>query len=310
MFHSHSVQSRVFKLKFQLPTTNDYNKTTRYNPPSTIKLLFSKMAHPNRLQNAHVLIFGGTSGIGYGIASMALSNGAFVTISGSNLPKVQSKISDLQSTYPSLPKSNVTGIPCDLADTDNLEANLREVFEKATDAGQKKIDHVAFSAGDAVVLSKLESVTVEDVLKGFKVRLLSCVMIGKLLAANPGRYMPVSASSSFTITSGTNTQKPRPGWSVGASWGAASEGLSRGLAVDLKPIRVNCVSPGAIDTPLLQKFKASVGEEVWRKYGEEGTLVGAWGTAEDEAEAYGWLMRDRFVTGTLASSDGGRMLVD
>lgn len=267
------------------------------------------MAHPNRLQDVHVLVFGGTSGIGYGIASMALSNGARVTISGSNAPKLETKIAALQSTYPSLPKSHVTGFPCDLSDTDNLEANLKEVFEKATEGGQKKIDHIAFTAGDAVVLPKLNSLVAEDVLKGFRVRLLSCVIIGKLLVSSPGRYMPVSTSSSFTITSGTNTLKPAPGWSVGASWGAASEGLSRGLAVDLKPIRVNCVAPGAIDTPLLQGFLAKLQPEHENKFREEGSLLGTWGTPEDTAEAYGWFMKDRFVTGALAESNGGRMLV-
>jgi NAD(P)-dependent dehydrogenase (short-subunit alcohol dehydrogenase family) len=266
------------------------------------------MAHPNRLHNTHVLVFGGTSGIGYGIASMALSNGARVTISGSNLPKVQAKISALQATYPSLPASNITGFPCDLADTDNLEANLKEVFEKTTEGGAKKVDHIAFTAGDSVALPKLDSVTI-DVLDGFKVRWLSCVMIGKLLASSPGHYMPVTTSSSFTVTSGTNTLKPRPGWSVGASWGAASEGLSRGLAVDLKPIRVNCVSPGAIDTPLFARYMKDVPAEVEKMSRENSTLLGAWGTAEDEAEAYGWFMRDRFVTGALAESNGGRMLV-
>jgi NAD(P)-dependent dehydrogenase (short-subunit alcohol dehydrogenase family) len=267
------------------------------------------MAHPNRLLNAHILVFGGTSGMGYGIASMALSNGARVTISGSALPKVQTKIAALQSTYPSLPPSHVNGIPCDLADTANLESNLKDVFEKATEGGEKKVDHIAFTAGDMVVLPKLETVTTGDVLKGFNVRLLSCVMIGKLLASSPGRYMPVTASSSFTVTSGTNTLKPRPGWSVGASWGAASEGLSRGLAVDLAPIRVNCVSPGAVDTPLLERFKKNLGPEKEKQFREQGTLVKDWGTAEDVAEAFGWFMRDRFATGTLAESNGGRMLV-
>ncbi|KAF2679305.1 NAD(P)-binding protein [Lentithecium fluviatile CBS 122367] len=265
------------------------------------------MAHPNRLHNTSLLIFGGTSGIGLGIASMALSNGAYVTISGSTPAKVAAKVAELQSLYPTLPPEHVRGYACDLADTENLEDNLREVFEKVTEGGERKVDHVAFTAGDAVKLPKLAEVRVEDVLAGFKVRLLSAVMIGKLLST--GRYMPASPRSSLTLTSGTNTLKPLPGWAVGAAWGAAIEGLGRGLAVDMKPIRVNVVAPGAIDTPLLQKFKAGVGEEVEKRFREEGSLMGVWGSVQDEAEAYGWFMRDWFVTGALAESNGGRMLV-
>ena len=156
-------------------------------------------------------------------------------------------------------------------------------------------------------LPKIHEITAEDELKGFHVRWLTAVFIGKLLAT--GKYMHTSPSSSFTLTGGTNTQKPMPGWSMGASWGAASEGLMRGLAVDLKPIRVNLMAPGAIDTPLFQKFVDNVGKEKEEQIKQNYTLLQTWGDVRDTAEAYGWFMRDHYVTGTIASSDGGRLLV-
>lgn len=264
------------------------------------------MAHPNRLQNARILIFGGTSGIGFGIASMALSNGAYVTISGSAQPKVDAKVQELQSLYPHLPADHVTGYACDLADSKNLEVNLKKVFDQATKNGEVKFDHIAFTAGDALKLPKIQDVTVEEALAGFTVRFLASSFIGKLVST--GRYLHVSSASSLTLTSGTNTAKPFPGWSFGASWGAAVEGLMRGLAVDLKPIRVNCVAPGAIYTPILEKFMANVGDERANEIKTKSSLVGTWGTVEDCAEAYGWFMRDCFVTGTRADTNGGRML--
>jgi NAD(P)-dependent dehydrogenase (short-subunit alcohol dehydrogenase family) len=39
------------------------------------------------------------------------------------------------------------------------------------------------------------------------------------------------------------------------------------------------------------------------------SLVGAFGRPEDIAEAYGWIMKDRFANGTQVNSDGGRLLV-
>ena len=65
-------------------------------------------------------------------------------------------------------------------------------------------------------------------------------------------YMKKSSSSSITLTGGTNTARPVAGWSIPAAVGGASEGLVRGFAVDLKPIRVNLVHPGAIRTELVE----------------------------------------------------------
>jgi NAD(P)-dependent dehydrogenase (short-subunit alcohol dehydrogenase family) len=262
------------------------------------------MAHPNRLQNARVLVFGGTSGIGFGVASMALSNGAIVTISGSTQPKVDAKVQELQSLYPS---ARVYGIPLDLSDIATLEARLEDLLKRVTDDGEYRLDHIVHCAGDALKLPKIHEVTPENALQGFHVRWLAAVLIGKLLAT--GKYMHASPSSSFTLTGGTNTAKPMAGWTVGASWGGASEGLTRGLAVDLKPIRVNLVAPGAIDTPLFQKFVDNVGREKEQEIKDSYTLLKTWGDVRDTAEAYGWFMRDHYVTGTIASSDGGRLLV-
>lgn len=262
------------------------------------------MAHPNRLQNARVLVFGGTSGIGFGVASMALSNGAIVTISGSAQPKVDAKVQELKSLYPS---ATVYGIPLDLSDIPNLEANLKAMFETVTNGGEQKLDHIVHCAGDALVMPKLHEATAENAIRGFHVRWLAAVLIGKLLAT--GTFMHTATSSSFTITGGTNTVKPMAGWSIGAAWGGASEGLMRGLAVDLKPIRVNLMTPGAIDTPLFQKFVDTVGREAEQEIKKGFTLLQTWGDVRDTAEAYGWFMRDWYVTGTIASSDGGRLLV-
>jgi NAD(P)-dependent dehydrogenase (short-subunit alcohol dehydrogenase family) len=265
------------------------------------------MSHYNRLTDSHVLVFGGTSGIGYAVANMALSNGARVTISGSAQPKVDSKVEMLRSLYPNTPASNVAGFACDLLDAANLEDNLGAVFDKATQQGQKKIDHVVFTAGDTMALPKVKDFTADAILHGFHVRLIAPALIAKLLST--GKYMPVSHNSSFTTTGGTNTKKPFPDWTCAAIVGAASEGLIRGLAVDLKPIRANVVIPGAIQTELLQKLLDRIGDDASNKMKRDNSLTEAFGQPEDIAEAYGWIMKDRFANGSEVTSDGGRLLV-
>jgi NAD(P)-dependent dehydrogenase (short-subunit alcohol dehydrogenase family) len=276
----------------------------KFSPQTRIKI----MAHPNRLQDAHVLVFGGTSGIGFGIANLCLSQGSTVVISGSKQPKVDEKVELLRSYYPSLPADRISGYACDLADEENLEANLTQVFEKITQGGEKKLDHIAFLAGDVPKLPQLHEAKIEDTLGLVKVRFQSCVLIGKLLTS--GKYMHVSPSSSFTLTGGVNTTKPMPGWSFGAAFGGALQGLTRGFAVDLKPIRVNMIEPGAIKTELWNGFAGRFpdGVEGFERMLKQKTLTGTVGLPSDTAEAYAWLMRDRFVTGTLAGTNGGSLL--
>ncbi|KAF2636164.1 NAD(P)-binding protein [Massarina eburnea CBS 473.64] len=265
------------------------------------------MAHPNRLLNARILALGGTSGIGFGIASFALSQGARVIISGSKQPKVDDKVRELQSLYPNLPTESISGYACDLSDIENMEKNVKELLDKATDNGTKNLDHITHTAGDMFALPTLANLTVSSVLAGFNVRFLTGAILAKHIAT--GNYMDFSAKSSLTLTSGTNSHKPAPGWSIGSPWGTVVEGLVRGLAVDLKPIRVNCVAPGAIDTPMLQSFLRKASEEDAKRFRGEGNLVGDYGSVVDCAEAFGWSMRDRNVTGVTIRTDGGRILV-
>jgi NAD(P)-dependent dehydrogenase (short-subunit alcohol dehydrogenase family) len=265
------------------------------------------MAHQDRLANAHILIFGGTSGMGFAIANMALSHNARVTISGSTPSKVDAKVAQLQSFYPSLPASHISGFACDLSDTPNLEANLRALLDKATDNGAKKINHIAFTAGGPGKLPKVADVTVESALDPMIMRFVAPALIAKIVSK--GEYMPLSEDSSFTVTGGTNTYKPSPGWTYAASAGGALDGMVRGLAVDLAPLRVNCVIPGAIQTELLQGLIDSIGEEKAEKMKAQWGLARAFGRPEDIAEAYGYLMRDRFATGSFVTSDGGRLLI-
>ncbi|KAB2106352.1 hypothetical protein AG0111_0g4955 [Alternaria gaisen] len=265
------------------------------------------MAHQNRLANAHVLVFGGTSGIGYAVANMALSNGAFVTISGSTQAKVDTRVEMLRSLYPDYSASNVAGFAVDLLDKENLESNLKAILDKATQGGKKQIDHIAFTAGDALQLPKVAEMSISTVMDGFTVRLLAPCALAKLIAT--GGYMPKSSNSSITLTGGTNTHRPMPNWTLGAAIGGSIEGLIRGLAVDLAPIRTNIVHPGAIHTELLQELIESSSPGAVEKMKRGLSLLGEFGRPEDIAEAYGWIMKDRFANGTQVNSDGGRLLV-
>lgn len=286
-----------------IPGALTYSNHLRAIPKSLFSIFI--MSSPNykflnKLNGKNILIFGATSGIGFAVAEACFEFGANVIITGSSPERLEKTIQRLQKSYGDL-QSRVTAHACDLSDEANLESNIVKLLQAGTDYGSKKLNHIAFSAGDSIVIEKIADVTIPTVRKQEIVRFLGPVMIAKHL----NEYMEISADSSFTITGGVNSWKPRPGWSIPAASGSRHEGLARGLAVELAPIRVNLVSPGAINTELLQRHFTPQLEKLW----SDKTLVQRLGRPEDTAEAYVYMMKDGFVTGTILDTNGGYFLV-
>ena len=66
----------------------------------------------------------------------------------------------------------------------------------------------------------------------------------------PAKALSGGPKSSITFTTGAVSEKPIPNWAMINSYATGLQGMTRGLALDMKPIRVNLVSPGAVDTEL------------------------------------------------------------
>ena len=260
----------------------------------------SKYSH--KLQGKRVLVIGGTSGIGFCVAEACVEFGAIVTVAGSRQESVDHTIKRLAASYPNA-KGRVSGLPCNLAGAD-MERNLRTLFDFATKDGEK-LDYVVNTAGDRFDLVKINDVTASDIQKRGQVRFVGTLIMAKLAP----QYMYQTNLSSITFTGGANSTRPGPGWGAIAGRGAAKEGMARALAVDLKPMRVNCVSPGAIETELWDSFGGGGRRQQIRELYGKQSLVGTVGKPEDMAEAYLYLMRDAYVDGITVLSDGGWALV-
>ena len=250
----------------------------------------------NKLLKSRVLVFGGTSGIGFGVASAAIEYGATTILSSSSETKIESTIQKFKASYQN---AQVLGFVCDLSNSDSLEANLISILNYATNDGKDKPNHIVFTAGDALPLKPLSEITPEYIKDAGNVRFIAPLILTKLIPS----YVHASPDSSFTITSGIIGTKPAPGWSIVAAYSMASEGLTRGLAVDLSPVRVNCVSPGSVKTELLGGMPEEALEGMRQR-----TLTKRMGRVEDIAEVYMYLMKDGFVTGSVVHSNGGGLL--
>jgi NAD(P)-dependent dehydrogenase (short-subunit alcohol dehydrogenase family) len=86
------------------------------------------------------------------------------------------------------------------------------------------------------------------------------------------------------------------------------EGLTRALAVELAPIRVNIVSPGVVKTSLWSNMTEAERNALYRETAER-LPVGHVGEVEEIAEAYLYLMRQGYSTGQVLVVDGGAVLV-
>jgi len=260
--------------------------------------------YTSKLAGSRILIIGGSSGIGFGTAEACIENGALVTISSSNPERVSKAVARLQESYPSA-KDRIWGLKVDLGNQETLEEELKGLFEKSVSTmGGEKLDHVIYTAGDALAQIKLSDMTVKNIIQAGQVRFIAPLLIGKFLPT----YLNSSFKSSYTITTGSVSEKPIPNWSVVASYAGGAHSMVRNLALDLKPIRVNGVSPGAVDT------------EIWDGYGPEvkAHILGAMkaktatervGMPEDVAETYLGLLKDSNIDGVIVRTDGGALLV-
>jgi len=241
------------------------------------------------------LVVGGTSGIGFAVAEASLESGASVTISSSRISRVESAVERLKKTYPS---SKVAGYPCDLSKP-TLEKDIEALFEKTG-----KIDHIVYTAGDQLVTVPVQKLTYESICAAGQVRFIGALLVSKV----GSRYLNPGPQSSITLTSGIVADRPRPGWIAVTAYASGLEGMVRSLALDLKPIRVNLVKPGAILTEIWDDFPPAMKEQFIKNI-EEKAPTGKIGQPEDIAEAYLWCMKDKNATGVVASSEGGALLV-
>lgn len=264
--------------------------------------------YTSKLHGARVLVIGGSSGIGYSVAEACLENACSVTISSSSQSRIDAAIASLRKSYPSIAEdansSRLTSCACDLGNLSTLEENVVQLFEKVSKAhGGQKLDHVVFTAGDALNSSGTAETTATSISNSGTLRFIAPQIIAKHLSA----YLVPGPSSSFTMTTGALSERPFPGLSSVSGFGAGIHGLARGLALDLAPIRANAVSPGAVDTPIWDTLDPAVRKPLMQRM-TELTLTGRIGAPEDVAEAYLYLMRDWNVTGTILRTDGGALL--
>ncbi|MFF7993749.1 SDR family oxidoreductase [Kitasatospora xanthocidica] len=236
------------------------------------------------LTDQRVVVLGGTSGLGLATADLVARRGARVTVASSRADSAERALATLPA--------GTTAEVVDLTDGDLVAA----LFDRLG-----PVDHLVFTAGEPLALTPLADLDLDAARRLFTLRYFGA--LDAVRAAAP-RLRP---GGSVTLTSGTAGLRPGPGWSVAASICGAVEALVRALAVELAPIRVNAVRAGVIRTPLWSGLPDADREQLYAATAA-GLPLGRIGEPEDAAEAYAYLMEQRFATGTVVTVDGGTLL--
>ncbi|KAI1472653.1 putative short chain dehydrogenase/ reductase [Daldinia caldariorum] len=248
-----------------------------------------------------LLVIGGTSGIGLAVAKLAAAEGLEVSIASSNPQRVETAVRAIRAAVPGAAPARVRGFVCDV-NHDDAESSLEQLLsDVVVSADGRPLDHVVYTA--ARVADPADPDVVRPVADVNAAYLRQSMQFGYvvplLLAKLSPRYLNQSCRSSLTFTSGRLAERPLKGMSAVSGWAASLYGTTRGLALDLAPVRVNLVSPGLTDTQTGEDWAR------WVKEMAKTSLLGKVGTPEEVAEAYIYLMKDTNSTGSCVSTNGG-----
>jgi NAD(P)-dependent dehydrogenase (short-subunit alcohol dehydrogenase family) len=237
------------------------------------------------LRGQRVVVIGGTAGIGFAVAEAAAREGAEVVVASRRRESVDASLKLLPS--------GARGRVLDATDEDGVRGFFGEVGA---------FDHLVYTAGESLLLGNLADADPVRARSFLDTRLW-----GAYTAVKYGAPL-IREGGSVVLTTGTAGRRPMPGTTVAASLCGAMESLTRALALELAPVRVNVVSPGVVRTGLWRDLSQEDRDGLFTSTAAS-LPVGRVGEPADIAEAYLYLMRAGYSTGSVVVVDGGAVLV-
>ncbi|WP_425236346.1 glucose 1-dehydrogenase [Ulvibacterium sp.] len=243
-----------------------------------------------KLENRIALITGGNSGIGLATAKLFYKEGAKVIITGRRKEVVENAAREIGE--------GVLGITSDTTDLNDIKKLYQQVKEH-----YGRIDVLYLNAG----IAKFEPM---DVVTEEQFDELSDTNFKGLFFNVQSAVPLMEKGGSIILTTSAAGLIGSPNMSVYGATKAAARSLARTLSGDLLPkgIRVNGISPGPIDTPIM--YKVGIPEEAIEAakqgFAAENPMKRI-GTAEEIAKAALFLASDdsSFIAGVDLAVDGG-----
>jgi NAD(P)-dependent dehydrogenase (short-subunit alcohol dehydrogenase family) len=231
------------------------------------------------LAGKKVVVVGGSSGIGIATAELAKREGADVIIASRNAERLDAIAARL----------NVIAIPADVTNDDDIASLFRRCGP---------VDHVVVTAAQ-LKTGPFKTVAMNDVRATMESKFWGAWRVARSAEIRPG--------GSLTLVSGFLSIRPRPNSAIVGAANGAIESLTRSLALELAPVRVNCVSPGIIDTPIRAAMPEAARNDMLAKTAAS-LPVGRVGLGEDIARQILAFMTIGFATGSIVYIDGGALV--
>jgi NAD(P)-dependent dehydrogenase (short-subunit alcohol dehydrogenase family) len=244
-----------------------------------------------KLEGKVAVITGGSSGIGLATAKRLVDEGAYVVITGRREEELKKAAASI--------KTNVTTVVSDVSRVEDLDRLYAVVKEK-----HGHID-ILFANAGAGTIAPLAMATEAHFDQTFDVNV-------KGLFFTVQKALPLfKDGGSIILNSSVSNVLGLPGFTAYAASKAAVRNFARGWALELKDrkIRVNCMSPGAIDTPALATTTGLTAEQAEQAVAQFTTQIpmGRRGMPEEIAAAVAFLASDEssYITGIDLPVDGG-----
>lgn len=228
-----------------------------------------------------ILIAGGSSGIGFHLAKRLASEGEAVIIAG----KDSGKLSKAQ---------NELGGKIEIYQLDASKES--EVMEFSRHLG--KIRHLIATIRGPAVNTTFNKSDTEEVKKSFEGKFWAQYLLARHCLSN------ITPDGSIILTSGIAAQRSYHKNYWQASINGAIEALVKSLSSEILPIRINAVSPGFVE-----RQKDDAERYTMVKSIEPKLPMNRLATQDEIVEAYLFLMKSSYSTGTVLTIDGGTLSV-
>ncbi len=242
------------------------------------------------IKGMSVLVTGGGSGIGEGVARLFAARGAKVTITGRRKDKVDAVAASIGDT-------------CRAVAGDVTLQKDRQAMLDAALAHGGKLDVLVNNAAN-MYRQAVDAYTEEFLKEAFNTNVVSGMMLSSMAVP-----MLEATQGAIIFLGSIHNRRAYPGASPYATSKAAVEGLARVMAAELgrRQIRVSCVLPGAVNTEINLRAGLFTPEQAAERYAAiaHDHALGRIGTVNDIAEAIEYLVRADWVTGVALEVDGG-----
>jgi NAD(P)-dependent dehydrogenase (short-subunit alcohol dehydrogenase family) len=230
-----------------------------------------------------VVVIGGSAGIGLETARLARAEGADVVLTGRNSDRLEAAAADV---------GGARTASFDATDFDRLETFFAEL---------PLIDHVLLT-GPGPYYAPLSEFDFDKARRDVESHILLPLQVARNTV---GKVRP---GGSLLFMGGTGGRRQEPGFALISALTAAGPALTKNLALEIAPIRVNLIAAGFVDTPLSAALLGDQLEDRRKQLRETLPIARVVGPADIAALAV-HLMTNTAVTGATFDIDGGQQLL-